>query len=126
MCVSFPPYIPNNSRCSFHKFIPLSIRRPSSFFLPLYLRPHLCLPVCCLLCLSLSGIQVPELLSLWPMTSQVTSSLFLTFRVRTALGKRQWTDLPIQGMVELQGGQQGLAIASLSHELSLYSGIVVI
>lgn len=60
--------------------------------------------------LSLSGIQGLKLLSLWPMTSQVTSSLSLTFRVRAALGKHRWTDLPIQGIGELQRGQQGLTL----------------
>lgn len=68
----------------------------------------LCLPVCLLI--SLGGIQAPKLLSLWPITSQVTSSLSLTFTVRAALGKCWWTDLLMQGMVELQGGQQGLAL----------------
>lgn len=51
----------------------------------------------------------PELLSLWPVTSQVTSSPSLTFRVRAALGKCCQTDLEMQGMAEVQGGQGGLA-----------------
>lgn len=110
VCVSFPTY-QTTVGCRFHKFSPLSIKHspsPYCFFTRPYIRPHLSLPPCLLL--HLSGIQGPKLLSLWLITSRVTSSMSLTLRVRAALGKCRLTDLPIRGMLELRRGQQGLAL----------------
>lgn len=51
---------------------------------------------------------------------------FLTFGVRAALGKRWRTDLLIHRIVELQRGQRGAHVASLSHQRALYFGLVMI
>lgn len=114
VCFCFPPYIPNHSRMSFsqvHSSIHHTLNPWLSGFLSAYVyqTPLLSFPAV-FYSLSLSGIRGLKLLSLWPTTSQGTSSLSLTFRVRAALGKRQRTDLPIQGTVELRRGQQGFTL----------------
>lgn len=67
----------------------------------LYISDPICPSLSLSLCPPLSGIQDPKLLLLQSITSRVTSSLSLTFRVTVALGKCWNTDLLMQGMVEL-------------------------
>lgn len=85
--------------------------------LPSRQTPSRYLLVCLPLYLSLSGIWGSKLLSLWPLTQQVTSSLFLTFRVKAALGKRWWTDLLGARNIKAAQGSAGDRVASLSHQL---------
>lgn len=110
VCVSLPTYQATEG-CRFHKFIPLSIKHSTlasqPFFCCLCTSDPITLPFPLLLSV---GFWATKLLSLSPMTLQVTSSPSLTFRVRAALGKGRWTDLPIQGTAELQRGRQGLAL----------------
>ncbi len=130
VCV-FPPRIPNHGRASLSQ-VHSSIHqilgpRRSAFYLYMSDPVSFCLSVCLSVCDSLSvGFRSLNYFPLRPTTSQVTSSLSLTFRVRAALGKRRRTDLPMQATAELLGGQLGACIASLSHKLGLYSGLVVI
>lgn len=119
----FPPCIPNHSGVSLsqlHSFIHQTLSPRLSVFCLCISDPIS--PPSVSHSLYLSGIQALKLLSLWPLTSQVTSSPSLTFRVRAALGKRRRADLPIRGTVELQGGQQGLA---LLHDPTSWAGFWV-
>lgn len=119
----FPPCIPNHSGVSLsqlHSFIHQTLSPRLSVFCLCISDPIS--PPSVSHSLYLSGIRALKLLSLWPLTSQVTSSPSLTFRVGAALGKRRRADLPIRGTVELQGGQQGLA---LLHDPTSWAGFWV-
>lgn len=130
VCVSFPPYIPNHSGMSFsqvHSSNHQTLNPRLSVFVPPYIRPHLSLSPC---------------LSFPPSPSQWDSGPITTFSAaydlsghilpvpdlqrQSSLGKALADWFTDTGDGRAPQRSAGARIASLSHELGLYSGLAVI